>query len=141
MSLSKPSALVKPTHDTKFHIDYDWWERTQEDLHYYLLSHLQKEHREQLAEMPENEIVDYIDPETGEIHQMDALQLAIQESARSPEFITDQVSLVDAIFRVFLKNNNRPMTTRELADQVGRDAETILKTIGGRHIYKGIRPV
>ena len=36
----KPSALVKPTLDTTFHIDYSWWDRTGEDLRTYLLSHL-----------------------------------------------------------------------------------------------------
>jgi hypothetical protein len=30
--LSKPSMLIKPTLDTKFSVDYDWWERSSEDL-------------------------------------------------------------------------------------------------------------
>jgi hypothetical protein len=140
MTFSKPSALVKPTLNTRFHIDYDWWDRSPEDLRYYLLSHLRPEQRARVAELPESEVIDYIDPQTGEVHRMDAIQLAIHEASQDPEFIDEHTSLVDIVFRVLLKFNNRPMTPVEIAEQAGRDAETILKTIGGRQIYKGIRP-
>jgi hypothetical protein len=89
----------------------------------------------------EGEIVDYIDPDTAEVFQFDALQLAIQEAAKDPEFITSQIATVDGIFRIFLRNKNRPLTPRELADQLGKSAETILRTLSGRQIYKGIRPI
>ena len=140
MTFSKPSALVKPTISTRFHIDYEWWERAPEDLRYYLLSHLKPEQRARVAELPESEVIDYIDPQTGEVHQMDAIKLAIFEASQAEDFIDQHTSLVDSVFRVLLKFNNRPMTPVELAQYAGRDAETILKTIGGRQIYKGIRP-
>jgi hypothetical protein len=47
---------------------------------------------------------------------------------------------VDSIFRVFLANGNLPQTPHELAAQTRRDASTILKTLSGARIYKGIRP-
>ena len=141
MTFSKPSALVKPTLSTRFHIDYDWWNRSPEDLRYYLLSHLRPEQRARVAELPESEVVDYIDPQTGEVHRMDAIQLAIHEASQDADFIDEHTSLVDIVFRVLLKFNNRPMTPAEIAEYASRDAETILKTIGGRQIYKGIRPV
>lgn len=140
MSIPKPSALIKPTLDTKFHIDYDWWERTQEDLRIYLLSHLSPQQRERISQSAADQMVDYIDPETGEVLQLDELRLAIQQAAEDPEFINEQTSLVDCIFRVFLKNNNQPLSPNELSNYTGRSAETILKTLSGRHIYKGIRP-
>ena len=141
MQPGKSSTIVKPTVNTKFHIDYDWWERENNDLRAYMLTHLSPEVREKFEGREEFEIVDYIDPQTGEVHRLDELGLAIQEAAKQDDFITLQTSLVDSVFRVFLSNGNVPRTPRELEDDTGRDARTILKTFGGIRIYRGIRPV
>ncbi len=37
--------LIKPTLNTQFHIDYDWWGRNEREWRVYLLSHLCPEHR------------------------------------------------------------------------------------------------
>jgi hypothetical protein len=136
----KPSALIKPTLNTKFHIDYDWWERSREDLRIYLLSHLSSETREWLSQNEDDALVDYVDPETGVVSQLDSLDLAIQQAAQAPDFINPQTSLVDSVFRVFLKTHNTPLTPKQLAEETSRPAATILKTLSGRTIYKGIRP-
>ena len=136
----KPSALIKPTLDTKFNIDYSWWDRNSEDLRTYLLSHILPEQRERISQSEEHRVVDFIDPETGEVTQLDELQLAIRLAAQDPNFINPQTSLVDSTFRVFLANNNVPLSPRELAERIGKDPVTILKTIGGIRIYKGIKP-
>lgn len=136
----KPGILLKPTLDTKFHIDYSWWNKSNEDLRMYLLSHLLPEQRERLSHNDEARIVDYVDPDTGEVFQLDELGLAIQIAAEDPNFINEQTSLVDSIFRVFLANGNLPLTPDELAERTGRSAQTILKTLSGKQIYKGIRP-
>jgi hypothetical protein len=140
-SAGKPSALVKPTLDTRYRVDYSWWDRTGEDLRVYLLSHLLPEQRERLSQTTENRVVDFIDPETGEVTQLDELGLAIQLAAKDPNFINPHTSLVDSIFRVFLANGNEPLSPRELEERTGRSASTILKTLSGGRIYKGIRPV
>jgi len=136
----KPSVLIKPTLDTRFYVDYSWWERSEEDLNTYLLSHLLPEQRDALSQTTERRKIDYVDPDTGEVLQLDELTLAIRLAAADPNFISPQTSLVDSIFRVFLANGNIPLTPRELAEQTGRDANTILKTLSGTRIYKGIRP-
>ena len=136
----KPSALIKPTLDTRYHIDYSWWDRSPEDLRVYLLSHLLPEQRQHLSQTTEQRVVDYIDPETAEVTQLDELGLAIQIAAKDPNFINPHTSLVDSIFRVFLANGNEPLSPRELADRTGRPASTILRTLSGAQIYKGIRP-
>ena len=41
----KPFKLVRPTLDTLFYIDYDWWEREGRELRVYLRSHLCSENR------------------------------------------------------------------------------------------------
>ncbi|HEX2620521.1 MAG TPA: hypothetical protein VHL11_10245 [Phototrophicaceae bacterium] len=138
---SRPSSLIKPTLDTKFHIDYDWWERTPgEDLRVYLLSHLPQEQHERFNHIDPASTVDYIDPETGEVLQLDELGLALQVAAEAPDFITGDTPLINSIFRVLLKNHNTPVSSRELAALTGRQAETILRLISGSQVYKGIRP-
>lgn len=137
----KPSFLIKPTLDTKFRIDFGWWEKSSEDLRTYLLSHLLPEQRERLSQSDEDRTVDYIDPDTGEVMELDELRLAIQIASEDENFINSHTSLVDSIFRVFLANGNVPMTPRELEEYTERSAQTILKTFGGKQIYKGIRPI
>ena len=141
--INKPSSLVKPTLDTKFHIDYDWWKREPtgaQDLRIYLLSHLLPEQRERISQSVEGNVVDYIHPDTAEVFQLDELGLAIQTAANDPNFINPHTSLVDSVFRVFLANGNVPLSPRELADKTGRSAAVILKTFSGARVYNGIRP-
>jgi hypothetical protein len=138
--VQKPSALIKPTLDTTYHIDYSWWDRN-DDLRTYLLSHLPPEQRERISGNTEQRIVDFVDPDTGEVSQLDELQLAIQMAARDPDFINPHTSVVDSIFRVFLANGNKPLSSVALGDAIGRPAQTILKTVSGARVYKGIRPV
>jgi hypothetical protein len=140
MTIGKPSALIKPTLNTKFHIDYEWWKQSRDDLRTYLLSHLSPEVRERLAQADSDRVVDFVDVETGEVLQLDELQLAIQSATKDPDFINTHTSLVDSVFRVLLKSDNTPMTPKQLAEETGRSAETILKTLNGQQVYKGIRP-
>lgn len=139
--IPKPSSLAKANQNTLFHIDYGWWESSSQ-LRLYLLSHIQnEEERSRLSQTEEGSVVDYVHPETGEVFKYDELNLAIQRSAQKPDFINMQASMVDNIFRVFLRNGNLPKSPRELEVEVGRPASVILKTIGGTRVYQGIRPV
>jgi len=135
------SRRVKPTLDTRFHIDYEWWEREGNDLRVYLFSHLEPEQRQFFSENRDIEEVDWIDPVTAEVTRVDALQRALREASQRPDFIGHRTSLVDAVFRVFLANNNTPLTPNELGERIGRDARTILRTLSGATVYKGLRPV
>ena len=135
-----PNYLIKPSVETKFCIDYDWWETSRDDLSVYLLTHLSQRQRDSLEHRDLQEVFDYVHPETGEVFQLDALELAIQESAKRDDFITEHIGLIDSVFRAFLVNGNQPLNARELAEITGRAAATILKTIGGIRIYRGIRP-
>lgn len=140
MVMPKPSSFIKPTLDTKYHIDYSWWDRGGEDLRTYLVSHLLPEQRERLSQSKEERVVDYIHPDTGEVFQLDEIGVAVQTAAKDPSFINPYISLVDSIFRVFLANTNTPLSPRELGEATGRPASLILKTLSGGRIYKGIRP-
>lgn len=142
MQPGKPSALIKPTIETKFHIDYDWWTRERpNDLRVYLLSHLPPEKRAYFQnKTAADQTLDYIHPDTAEVLRLDELGLALQEAAHQPDFINTHTSLVDSLFRVFIANGNQPRSPLELAQMTGRDAQTILKTVGGPKVYMGIRP-
>lgn len=141
MQPGKPKPIVKPTLDTKFQIDYDWWENDDNDLRAYTLTHLPQDLREKFEGEVEPRVVDFIDPKTGEITRLDELGLAIREAARRDDYIDPQTSLVDSVFRVFLANGNTPRSPKELEADTGRDAKTILKTFGGIRVYRGIRPI
>lgn len=136
----KPLALAKPTLETQYHIDYTWWERSDKDLRQYMIAQLPAVLRDQLAAQNGEELVDFIDPLTAEVTRVDGLSLALRLAAAEPEYITPQTSMIDAIFRLFLANDNQPLTSVELGERLGRPAQTILKMLSGREIYYGIRP-
>lgn len=137
----KPTLLAKPTLDTRFHIDYDWWKRTEgEDLRIYLISHLPPEERDRFTHASDvDQTVDFIDPETGEVVKLDALGVALRRAAQAPDFLTG-ASVVDAVFRVFVRNNNTPLSVKDIADLIERDAKTVLDLLR-RNRYKGISPL
>jgi hypothetical protein len=45
------------------------------------------------------------------------------------------------VFRIFLLNNNQPLTAAELAARINRKPSEILAQLGGRVVYNGIRAV
>lgn len=139
---SKRPSLVKPTLNTRFHIDYNWWEKNDRNWRVYLRSYLCQDHQRIFTEQNSNELVDWVDPETAEVQRVDGMQhVLISHCAREPGFITDHTALVDAIFRVFLANGNTPLNCMELNERLGKPPETILRTISGLRVYKGLRPM
>jgi hypothetical protein len=58
-----------------------------------------------------------------------------------PEFANAHTAIVEAIFRIFIANGNIPMTAEDLSKKLGRPADTILRTIAGPRVYRGVRPV
>ena len=141
MTEIKHTSLVKPTLQTRYHIDFDWWSKHDQDWRVYLRNYLCPEHQIIFADLGANEKVDWVDPQTAEVQQVDGLQhILITHCAKQSGFITQQSALVDAVFRIFLANGNTPMTPVELAEQLGRQPIIILKTLSGTQVYKGLRP-
>ncbi len=138
----KPSRYVKPTVNTPFHIDFDWWERNDREMRVYLRSHLCAQHRALYEEQAGADQIDWVDPRTAEVKRMDGLVFQLRSHcSKQADYITPTTSVVDAVFRLFLVNDNQPLSPGEIADKIGKDAELILKAIGGRTVYKGLRPV
>ncbi|HEX7556840.1 MAG TPA: hypothetical protein VF338_09465 [Leptolinea sp.] len=137
----KKFSLVRPTVDTHFHIDFDWWMKNDNNWRVYLHDCLCSEHQAAFSNYEEVEMIDWVDPETAEIQKVDGLQhILITHCAKQPDFVTANTSLVDAVFRVFLADGNLPLSPNELATKVSRPAETILRTLAGPVVYKGLRP-
>lgn len=141
MAEGKRFSLVKPTVDTPFHIDFAWWKKNERDWHVYLRSLLCAEHQEVYANMDQGETIDWVDPVTAEVKPVEGVQNALMtHCVKQPEFLTSQTALVEAVFRLFLTNGNAPMSSGELGARLNRQPETILRTLAGARVYKGIRP-
>jgi hypothetical protein len=134
-------SLVKPTLNTRFHIDFDWWSQSDRDWRVYLQSLLCHEHQQTFSDFNENDMVDWVDPQTAEVQKVDGVQhVLITHCAKQDDFITQRTTMVDAVFRVFLANGNEPLSPAELGERLGRSGETILKTLTGGRVYRGLRP-
>src|SRR5258707_6527461 len=59
-------------------------------------------------------------PYTRSSDLVDALQQALTEAAKDPQYVTDHTTLVDAVFRVFLANANTPLSPEELGKRINR---------------------
>ncbi|MDP2777768.1 MAG: hypothetical protein Q8O48_08985 [Anaerolineales bacterium] len=134
-------SLLKPTPKTPFHIDFEWWQKNERDWHVFLRSLLCAEHQEAFANIEEDDLIDWINPQTAEVKQVDGVQHAlISHCALLPEFTNERTAMVEAVFRIFLVNGNIPMSAEELGERLSRSADIILKTIAGPRVYRGLRP-
>jgi hypothetical protein len=141
VAVTRRFSLIKPTLQTPFHIDFEWWQKNERDWHVYLRTLLCPEHQNIFAGMQEGEMIDWVDPKTAEVKPVEGIQHALMSHcARRPEFVTEQTALVEAVFRLFLTNENMPMTAQELGALLHRPPETILRTLSGPRVYKGLRP-
>jgi len=137
----KRFSLVKPTVNTPFHVDFEWWKKNERDWHVYLRSLLCADHQEIFADVEEGEMIDWVDPATAEVKPVDGIQNALMtHCVKQPDFLTEQTAMVEAVFRLFLTNGNIPMTSQELGKRLNRQPETILRTLAGPRVYKGLRP-
>jgi len=136
----KRYSLVKPTLETPFHIDFDWWQQNDQEWRVHLRSCLPMEYQQAFAEADSDE-VDWVDPDTAEVQRVDGLQhILINYAANNSDFITNRTTLIESVFRILLSNGNTPLTPAELSERLNRPPMTILRTISGVRVYKGIRP-
>ena len=137
----KRPSLVKPSVNTPFHVDFVWWQKNERDWHVYLRTLLCAEHQEAFANIEEGQMIDWVDPATAEVKPVEGVQNTLMtHCVKQPGFLTAQTALVEAVFRLFLTNGNMPMSSSELGAKLNRPPETILRTLVGARVYKGIRP-
>jgi hypothetical protein len=134
-------SLLKPGVQTPFHIDFDWWKQNESDWHVFLRSLLCPNHQQSLANVEEGELIDWIDPQTAEVKLVDGIQHALMSHcALQADFVNEHTAMVEAVFRMFLANGNQPMSAEDLSGKLNRPATTILRTLSGPRIYRGLRP-
>ena len=134
-------SLVKPTLDTPFHIDFSWWRQNDREWRVFLRGLLGEEKEAELADVNLDERVDWVDPHTGEVSQVDVLQYLLSTYYTQQGDGEGGTSLIESIFRSYLKNGNSPLSSRQLGEALGRPPQTILRTLAGLRVYRGIRPV
>lgn len=139
---SKRTSLIKPKITTPFKIEFDWWKKNDRDWRVYLRGFLCEEHQALFENLDNDEIIDWVNPKTAEVTQVDGLlHILITHCAKQEDFLSSRMALVDSVFRVLLANGNRPMTSEELGETLNRPPTTILRTLSGLRVYKGIRPI
>lgn len=134
-------SLVKPTLDTPFHIDFSWWRQNDREWRVFLRGLLGEDKEAELADLNLEERVDWVDPNTGEVSQVDVLQYLLSTYYTQQGDQEGGTSLIESIFRTYLKNGNSPLSSRQLGEALGRPPQTILRTLAGLRVYRGIRPV
>jgi hypothetical protein len=134
--------FFRPTENTKFHIDYAWFEENGQDVKVHTFRCLTPEQQERVGTSGETVMYDYVDDQTGEVQQVDqVLHVLRTESANDPNFITARTPVFEAAFRIFLLNNNQPLTPVDMAAIMKRKPSEILAQLSGRAVYNGIRPI
>jgi hypothetical protein len=137
----KATLLTQTSPDTKFFVDFEWWEKSDLDIKTYLYSRLPIEENETSMDL-ERDLIDLVDMKTGQVRQVDGFQYIVQAYFQQmPQDYLRTTSMVDAVFCALLANANEPMTAQELAESVERPVDVVLKTLGGPRIYQGIRPI
>jgi hypothetical protein len=135
-------AWKRPSLDTKFHIDYDWWTSTGRDIRVAVRGQLCAECQARYPDHRNTEAVDWVDPETAEVVRGDALlQCLRSECSQKSDFIGRANPLITNVFRLFLLNGNQALTPKEMHAHVPwASPETILRTLSGGTVYMGLRP-
>jgi len=142
MTETKRFSLVKPTLNTPFHIDFDWWKEHDNNWRIFLQGYLCADHQAAFADADSGIWIDWVDPDSAEVRQVDGLQhVLMSHCAKQEDFVTENTTVVDSVFRVLLANGNEPMTPIQLSEVINRPPETILRTFSGFRVYKGIRPM
>ncbi len=137
----KKPAYVKVTSETPLYIDFKYWKSKEQNWRSILVGYLCEEHKAVFANVdPSLELIDAIDPETGEVSQIDViLDLLFSHCSQQDGFVPENGPLTDCIFRMLLANGNQPITPAEMAERLNKPANTIIKTLTSR-VYRGIRP-
>ena len=136
-------SLVKPTIETPFHIDFNWWQQHDREWRVHLRSLLSEEDQETFKDIISGEkMLDFVDPSTAEVHLVDGLQhVLITKTAQEEGFLDPKTAVIEAIFRLFLMNGNLPMSVQEIGLELDRDPKPILRALAGPRVYRGIRPM
>ena len=119
----------------RWFIDLDWYQQNQRSISALARDYLCPKCRKQLS------------AEGKEITEAELLTTIKDCCSHTPEFITDQLPILESVFRLFLANGNQPLTLAELGEQLSerrsgdtyRTSEEILPRLLKNEQYYGLR--
>jgi hypothetical protein len=139
------AKLLRPDVNTKFHIDYDWWAKQPRDVRILTREHLCPECKGKFGKHIDNDNIDWVDPDTGEVTLVDGLTYSLRECcSQRNDYIARTIPLAASIFRVLLASGNVPLSATEFHKKVGRsDPHGILRVLLGEQVrtHYGIKPI
>ena len=132
--------------ETLFHIDFSWWALREDEYNTYFHSLLCDKHQNEFNYVGDHErnLIDWVNPHTGEVFLIDSVEYIVRTHCSIQEgYIPEGMAMVDSVFRALLAHGNQPLTIKKLAYFIGcvGQESTILRMLGGRKVYKGLRPV
>lgn len=135
--------LARPTVNSYFHVDWDWFRRNKLGIKSLVHNQLCPQCLREFSEGVEVQDVDYIDPETGEVFKINNLWEAILAHCQwQPNYLDNNMPLNQRILRVFLASNNEPMTVKALARELGLyDPNFLLRVLMASGVQNGVVPV
>jgi hypothetical protein len=138
----KLTRIARPTLETRFHVDWSWFERNHFNAEKVIRDQLTPKVAKRFPVDAPIATVDYVNPQTGEVTPLDALREAIiNECQWEPRYLTGDIPLVQAVLRVFLANHNQPLTVIEIAQRLERiDPDPILRVLTSSGVQMGIVP-
>jgi len=121
----------------RWFIDLDWYQQNNRSISALAQGYLCAKCRKQL------------DAEGKETSAADLLATIKECCANEPGFITDQLPILESVFRFFIANGNQPLDLAELGNQLserrGGDtyctSEEVLSRLLKSDQYYGLRPV
>jgi len=136
-------AWKRPTLQTPFHVDWQWWMKNDPNYRYTVFEQLCESCRARFPSPASVDEVDWVDPDTGEVIRADALMMCLQQHCvQDDAYVHQNLPLSAAVFRLFMQLGNRPMTVEEIHEHIyWRPAKTILRLLGAPAVHYGIRPV
>ena len=83
-------AWKRPTTDTPFYIDWEWWAANDRNYRLYLYEQLCEECRRRFPSPMDVAEVDWVDPETAKVTHADALQMCLRsQCVHDPNYINE----------------------------------------------------
>ncbi|MCB0076271.1 MAG: hypothetical protein KDD73_02535 [Anaerolineales bacterium] len=134
--------IRRPTIDTPFHIDWGWFERNRLSAESAVYNQVCESHRAEVEPAGTDEM-DYIDSTTGEVFVTDARREVIMALCQfEDDYISAEMPLHQAVFRLLLASNNRPTSPAEMAAQLNRhDPQTLLRLLTSGSVSYGVIPL
>jgi hypothetical protein len=124
---------------TPFHIDLLWWRAQGRNFSRFLVEILGTDD----IATPSDAVLDYIDPATAEVFQMDPLWVRVLvERAHKPDYISRTTPMTNALLRALVENLNQPMSAMDMHRRINRsNPQTLLRVLQAAHAQYGIVPV